>query len=87
MTQWNPIWNVEIDGVSYTSAILANLTIRSGRTNIYEQAQAGYINLQLIDVNQATIPVSINSTISVSIKDSTGTFVAIFGWQCCGHWA
>jgi hypothetical protein len=79
MTQWNPIWNVEIDGVSYTSAILANLTIRSGRTNIYEQAQAGYINLQLIDVNQATIPVSINSTISVSIKDSTGTFVAIFG--------
>jgi hypothetical protein len=79
MTQWNPIWNVEIDGVSYTSAILSNLTIRSGRTNIYEQAQAGYINLQLIDVNQATIPVSINSTISVSIKDSTGTFVAIFG--------
>jgi hypothetical protein len=79
MTQWNPIWNVEIDGVSYTSAILANLTIRSGRTNIYEQAQAGYINLQLIDINQTTIPVSINSTISVSIKDSTGTFVAIFG--------
>jgi hypothetical protein len=79
MTQWNPIWNVEIDGVSYTSAILANLTIRSGRTNIYEQAQAGYINLQLIDINQTTIPVSINSTISVQIKDSTGTFVAIFG--------
>ena len=79
MTQWNPIWNVEIDGVSYTSAILANLTIRSGRTNIYEQAQAGYINLQLIDINQTTIPVSINSTISVSIKDSTGTFVPIFG--------
>jgi hypothetical protein len=79
MTQWNPIWNVEIDGVSYTSAILANLTIRSGRTNIYEQAQAGYINLQLIDINQATIPVSINSTISVEIKDSTGAFVAIFG--------
>jgi hypothetical protein len=79
MTQWNPIWNVEIDGVSYTSAILANLTIRSGRRNIYEQAQAGYINLQLIDVNQATIPVSINSSITVEIKDSTGTFVAIFG--------
>jgi hypothetical protein len=79
MTQWNPIWNVEIDGVAYTNAILSNLTIRSGRTNIYEQAQAGYVNLQLIDVNQATIPVSINSSISVEIKDSTGTFVAIFG--------
>jgi hypothetical protein len=79
MTQWSPIWLVEIDGVEYTDAVLANLTIRSGRTNIYEQAQAGYVNLQLLDVNQTAIPVSINSTIGVSIKDTSGTFVAIFG--------
>lgn len=79
MTQWNPIWKVEIDGVAYTTAILANLSIRSGRTNIYEQAQAGYVNIQLLDVSQATIPVSINSTVSVSIKDTAGAYVAIFG--------
>jgi hypothetical protein len=79
MTQWSPIWLVEIDGVEYTDAVLANLTIRSGRTNIYEQAQAGYVNLQLLDVNQTAIPVSINSAIGVSIKDTSGTFVPIFG--------
>ena len=79
MTQWNPVWKVELDGVEYTNAVLANLSIRSGRTNIYEQAQAGYVNLQLLDVSQATIPVSINSTISVSIKDTSNTFVPIFG--------
>jgi len=79
MTQWNPIWLVEIDGVEYTDAILANLTIRSGRTNIYEQAQAGYVNIQLIDLSQATIPVSINSTISIQVKDTSATFVPIFG--------
>jgi hypothetical protein len=79
MTQWNPVWLVEIDGVEYTDAVLANLTIRSGRTNIYEQAQAGYVNLQLLDVSQTAIPVSINSTIGVSVKDTSGTFVAIFG--------
>lgn len=79
MTQWTPIWKVEIDGVEYTDAVLANLTIRSGRTNIYEQAQAGYVNLQLLDVNQSPIPVAINSTIGVSVKDTSGTFVAIFG--------
>jgi type 1 fimbria pilin len=79
MTQWNPVWKVEIDGVEYTDAVLANLTIRSGRTNIYEQAQAGYVNLQLIDIAQTTIPVSINSTIGVQIKDTSGAFVAIFG--------
>ena len=79
MTLWNPVWQVEIDGVGYTDAILANLTISSGRSNIYQQAQAGYVNIQLIDLNQATIPISINSTIGVSVKDSSNTFVPIFG--------
>jgi hypothetical protein len=79
MTQWTPVWLVEIDGVAYTDAILANLTIRSGRTNIYEQAQAGYVNLQLLDVNQATIPVSINSSISVQVQDTSAAYVPIFG--------
>jgi len=79
MSQWNPVWLVELDGVEYTDAVLANLVIRSGRTNIYEQAQAGYVNIQLIDVNQTAIPVSINSTIGVSIKNTSGAFVPIFG--------
>jgi hypothetical protein len=79
MTQWNPVWKVTIDGVDYTDAVLANLTIRSGRVNIYEQAQAGYVNLQLIDISQSTIPVSINSTISVQIKDTSNAFISIFG--------
>jgi hypothetical protein len=79
VTQWNPVWKVEIDGVEYTDAILANLTIRSGRTNIYEQAQAGYVNIQLIDLNQATIPISINSTISVQVQNTSSVYVPIFG--------
>jgi hypothetical protein len=79
MTQWSPVWLVEIDGVAYTSAVLANLVIQSGRTNIYEQAQAGYANIQLLDVNQATIPVNINSTISIRVKDTSNAYIAIFG--------
>jgi hypothetical protein len=79
MTQWNPVWKVEIDGVEYTSAVLANLSIQSGRTNIYEQAQAGYCNIQLIDLNQTAIPVNINSTISIQIENTANTFVPIFG--------
>ena len=79
MTQWSPVWKVTIDGTEYTNAVLANLTIRSGRTNIYEQAQAGYVNLQLLDVSQTAIPVSINSTISIQIKNTSNTFVSIFG--------
>jgi len=45
MTLWNPIWQLKIDGVDYTNLILSNLTITSGRTDIYNQAQAGYCNI------------------------------------------
>jgi hypothetical protein len=79
MTQWNPIWQVQIDGVSYTEAILSNLSIRSGRTNIYEQAQAGYATIQLIDLTQATIPVFVNSSLSIGVQDTSGDYVPIFG--------
>jgi len=79
MTNWSPIWRVEIDGVAYTTAVLANLSITSGRTNIYEQAQAGFATIQLLDVSQTAVPVSVNSTLSVEIKDTSGTYVPIFG--------
>jgi hypothetical protein len=53
MSIFNPIWRVIIGGTTYTNYALANLTITSGRTNIYEQAQAGYVNLQLINLDQS----------------------------------
>jgi hypothetical protein len=79
VTLWNPVWKVEIDGVSYTNFVLANLTFTSGRTNIYEQAQAGYVNLQLINIDQTNIEFEINNSVSISLQDSTATFIPIFG--------
>ena len=79
MTLWNPVWNVEINGVPVTDSVLANLSLTSGRTNIYEQAQAGYVNLTLINLNQTAIPITINDSITVELQDSTATLVPIFG--------
>jgi hypothetical protein len=79
MTLFNPVWRVQIDGVSYTNFVLANLTINSGRTNIYEQAQAGYCNLQLLNIDQTNIAFTINNSVSIELQDSTATFVPIFG--------
>jgi hypothetical protein len=79
MSVWNPVWRVKINGVDYTNAILSNLTITSGRTNIYEQAQAGYINLQLINLDESLITAEINQSITVELQDSTAAFVPIFG--------
>ena len=76
---WSPIWNVTIDGISYTNYVLANLKITSGRTNIYEQAQAGYCNIQLINLDHSAIPYEINDTISISLENSAGNFIPIFG--------
>jgi hypothetical protein len=79
MTQWAPVWRVEIAGVDVTDSVLANLTITSGRTNIYEQAQAGYCSVNLIIFNQAALPYEINDTISIELQDTSAVYVPIFG--------
>ena len=79
MTLFNPIWRVTIGGVEYQTAILANLTITSGRTNIYEQAQAGYTNLELINLDQSNVAIAINDAITIELQNSTAAFVPIFG--------
>jgi hypothetical protein len=79
MTQWAPIWRVKIDGTDVTDSVLANLTITSGRTNIYEQAQAGYCSVNLIVFGQAALPYEINDTISIEVQDTSAVYVPIFG--------
>jgi hypothetical protein len=79
MTIFNPVWRVTIGGVQYQTAILANLTITSGRTNIYEQAQAGYVNLELINLDQSNVTIGINDSVTIELQNSIATFVPIFG--------
>ena len=79
MSQWTPVWSVQIDGNEYRNVTLANLSIQSGRTDIYTQAVAGYCNVQLINLDGAVISVSINSSITIFVQNSTATPVAIFG--------
>ena len=79
MTVWTPVWSVTIDGTEYKNVTLANLTIGSGRTDIYSQAIAGYCNLTMINTNGASIAVNVNSSVSVKVNNSSGTAVAIFG--------
>jgi hypothetical protein len=79
MSIFNPVWRVRIGGIEYTNYSLANLSITTGRTNIYEQANAGYVNLQLINLDQLIIDIEINDAVSIELQDSTFTFVPIFG--------
>jgi hypothetical protein len=79
MTIFNPIWRIKIGGIQYTNYVLANLSTTSGRTNIYEQANAGYVSLELINLDQSNIDIEINDSVTIELQDSTATFVPIFG--------
>ena len=79
MSQWTPVWSVQIDGNEYRNVTLANLSIQSGRTDIYTQAVAGYCTVQLINLDGSAISVSVNSSITIFVQNSTATPVAIFG--------
>jgi len=80
MSQWTPEWNLTINGGgSYTNLTLANLTITSGRQDIYSQPYAGYCNVEILNLDLSPIEMDINDQINIQVKDSSGTFVNLFG--------
>lgn len=80
MTQWTPEWSLTVDGgQDYTNLTLANLSIYSGRTDIYTQPRAGFCSLEIINLDLSPINIDVNDSVTIKVKDSTGTFVNIFG--------
>jgi len=79
VSTWAPEWRVKIDGVEVTDTVLTDLTFSAGRANIYEQAQASYANVSLLNVGDVVQEFNIYEQITIEIKDSTATFIPIFG--------
>lgn len=79
MTAWNPVWQLSIDGGTYTTVTLANLTITSGRTDIYQQPVAGYCTVEIINTDQSAVAIDVNDSFALQVKNSAGTFIPIFG--------
>lgn len=80
MSNWSPEWQVTINGGGdYTDVTLANLVITSGRTDIYSQPRAGYCQVEIINLNQTPIEIDVNDAVVIKVKDSTGTYVNLFG--------
>ena len=79
MSLWNPEYKILINEVDYSASTIANLSITSGRTSIYEQPVAGFCSVELINFENTDYPFTIGTDILISIKDSTGTYVDLFG--------
>jgi hypothetical protein len=80
MTIWTPDWTLTVNGsTDYASLTLADVAITSGRTDIYSQATAGYASFTILNFNDSPVTININDQVTISVKDSTGTNVNIFG--------
>lgn len=79
MSIWTPVWRVKINAVEFQNVILADLTITSGRTDIYSQPVAGYCNVSLINLDGSAITAEINQGITIEVQNSVGIYVPIFG--------
>jgi hypothetical protein len=79
MTQWSPEWSLAINGVDYTNLTLSNLTIASGRSDIYSQPRAGYCSVDILNLDLTPITIDVNDGVTISVKNSAGTFVNLFG--------
>lgn len=79
MTVFNPEWRVTIGSNIYTNVTLSGLTATSGRTDIYSQPVAGYCSLVIVNLDESQFTFAINDGLTLQLKDSTGTYVPIFG--------
>jgi microcystin-dependent protein len=75
MTAWTPTYRVLVNSVEITDVVIANLTITSGRTDIYAQPVAGYCQLQLMNLDNSSYNFTVGT--SITVECSNNTFDAI----------
>jgi hypothetical protein len=80
MTAWTPDWAVEVNGLGdVTDLVIANLTITSGRSDIYSQPVAGYCRFTILNLNQGATGFDVNDSVVIKVKNSSGVYVPLFG--------
>jgi hypothetical protein len=80
MTAWTPEWAIEVNGAgNITDLVIADLTVTSGRSDIYSQPVAGYTRFTVKNLDQSAITFDVNDSVVVKVKNSSGTYVPIFG--------
>lgn len=79
MTAYTPDYKVIVNGVELSNITIADLTVTSGRTDIYQQPVAGYCQIQLLNLNNSSYDFTVGTGITVEVTNSVGSYVPIFG--------
>jgi hypothetical protein len=79
MTVWTPDWKLTVAGVDYTDIAISDIAHQAGRDDIYTQPNPSYLQVALVALSGQTLPFQINDSLSLQVKNSSGTYVNLFG--------
>jgi hypothetical protein len=79
MSQFTPDWKLTVGGVDYTNITISDVQHQAGRSDIYQQPLPSYMQVTLVALNNQTLPFDINDSFDLQVKDSTGSYVSLFG--------
>jgi hypothetical protein len=79
MTAWSPDWKLTVAGVDYTEIAISDIQHQAGRTDIYQQPNPSYIQINFVALSGQTLPFAINDSLSLQVKNSAATYVNVFG--------
>jgi len=79
MTVWTPDWKLTVAGVDYTDLTISDIIHQAGRDDIYTQPNPSYLQCTIVALAGQTIDFDINDSLSLQVKNSSGTYVNLFG--------
>ena len=79
MTVFTPDWKLTVAGTDYTDIAISDIQHQAGRTDIYFQPSPSYMQITLVALSGQTLPFAINDSFALQVKNSSGTYVNLFG--------
>jgi hypothetical protein len=79
MSDFTPEWRLLVNGTNYTNVTVADISHQSGRDDIYIQPNPSYIEIALVALEDENYIFDINDSLTLQVKDSTDTYVTLFG--------
>jgi hypothetical protein len=79
MTVFTPQWKLTVAGTDYTNITISDVQHQSGRTDIYSQPAPSYMQVTLVALSDQILPFAINDSFALQVKNSSGTYVNLFG--------
>jgi hypothetical protein len=75
---WQPNATVTVGVTSFTSKSLWGVSITYGRANVWEQARAGYANVEILNADNQNLYFEVNQSLVITVEDSSGTPITVF---------